>query len=759
MKLELYHRRERQTALEERVEVLEKDKRETDELHDTLMEELEKRDKAVEEAVAMIVMLEDRVDQLVTERNMVRQVENEGLFRSQDLTAEYLHAVSARGGSGMNRGDGYAKVVNRMPSFLSEKSENTENLRNVYLGVRGSALSLPRVAEGSSEAGNTPANGYGSPTLSVLSESSFVSVYGQKAQSRDYPPPVDMPLSLDGVDGGYHLPGPRESGRMLPGKPMMAPARSATANPLSRPNGSSQYYSILGMVDHKSPLQQIERLERTRSGRREDNRPSSQGREFRGDEAMAHQSPARRPTKEEKREALKKVMTDVPGGVRLNDEGFPPTPDTISTSTLHRMKGSNDTLSQQHEAMRDRISGLQMNTAEVGRERFGDFAAEAPLRRGHVGGGARDPRDVNIYDHRDALIPRPRSAGETTVSNTRGSDWGSDSEDDAHSLQSSLDIWMRESTKSGKKGGRASPDLFGFPSSASRGGWAMTSMFGPNNVRTKGEGIGPDAAFMHDLFSLRQSSQSAHPSSHPAPPPPDRRSSLHARTGSTSETLQFPQYPVADETSSNQRQHQARRMSEDVPMRTELQTPVQTQIHQPPPQQPGSDQKKSHYPPITGQQGARAGLNRLFRRSLGGGSSSTSNNSNTNSNTNNGAENTAATNPPEPVLADVPKNTINPIVGAPSWVSRSGAMDDDDRSGATPPPIQFNQRQARRNTAGSEMRPDFIPQADDVSNPETSEVPGGDLDAQKQQVNGAQASATGMRRKWLPTFGLKNKAG
>ncbi|EHK47055.1 hypothetical protein TRIATDRAFT_180243, partial [Trichoderma atroviride IMI 206040] len=157
LKLELYHRREKQSTLESSIETLEKEKRQTEEMNETLLDELEKRDKAVEEAVAMIVMLEAKVDQLLQERNMVLQVEQEGFFCRQDMEQKYLRAI------------------NRVPSFLSEKSENTENLRNVYLGVRGSALSLARVTEGNIEVDNGATNGPapGSPTLSVLSESSF----------------------------------------------------------------------------------------------------------------------------------------------------------------------------------------------------------------------------------------------------------------------------------------------------------------------------------------------------------------------------------------------------------------------------------------------------------------------------------------------------------------------------------------------------------------------------------------------------------
>jgi chromosome segregation ATPase len=75
LKLELYHRRERQTSLEDRVEALESEKGEVENLNDRLMEELEKRDKAVTEAVAMIIRLEAQVEELMAEREIVRRVD------------------------------------------------------------------------------------------------------------------------------------------------------------------------------------------------------------------------------------------------------------------------------------------------------------------------------------------------------------------------------------------------------------------------------------------------------------------------------------------------------------------------------------------------------------------------------------------------------------------------------------------------------------------------------------------------------------
>ncbi|KAJ4415910.1 hypothetical protein N0V85_002490 [Neurospora sp. IMI 360204] len=198
LKLELFHRREKQTALEELIEKLELEKeqlrseqRETQDINDVLLEELEKKDKAVEEAVAMIVTLESRIENLLKEREMVRQVEAEG-FYSSDHDASH-----SRNETPDTPRAGEQKVLHRMPSFLTEPTENTETLRNVYLGVRASELGLGRLSEEESpETNRTEFIKVGSPALSLLSESSFLSIYGQNKTS-----PSPRPQSPPHVDG------------------------------------------------------------------------------------------------------------------------------------------------------------------------------------------------------------------------------------------------------------------------------------------------------------------------------------------------------------------------------------------------------------------------------------------------------------------------------------------------------------------------------------------------------------------------------
>ncbi|TGO85860.1 hypothetical protein BPOR_0357g00060 [Botrytis porri] len=78
LKLELFHRRQRQEILESEVDQLRKQTKqqaEVQEINDALLKELEKRDQAVEQAVGLICELEAKVERLLQEREDVRNYE------------------------------------------------------------------------------------------------------------------------------------------------------------------------------------------------------------------------------------------------------------------------------------------------------------------------------------------------------------------------------------------------------------------------------------------------------------------------------------------------------------------------------------------------------------------------------------------------------------------------------------------------------------------------------------------------------------
>ncbi|PFH56423.1 hypothetical protein XA68_16533 [Ophiocordyceps unilateralis] len=683
-----------------------------------LVDELEKRDKAVEEAVAMIVTLEAEVDRLVRQRAVAQGPDGPCNFCIRG------HSLPRGDGSPQTPGSGRAKYdddtavksITRMPSFLSDRGDKTENLRNVYLGSRaGSALSLPRVVEASSEAEGTTAHALASPSLSVLSESSFVSVYGNKGQSSELAssPPryVDEPLVLDGFDSGQEaITHPRRRAASVGRITSIAkpPPRSSTAVP---------FQSLSSVIDYESPLERLMRLDPA-VGRDNADRWSAAA-------ATKKKSPRARPaTKEEKREALRRVLTDAPGGVRLHDHGMPPTPDTISTSTLHRFKNSNETLAQDQP-----LGGALLPAADI---RYSESSAGAPL--GGSNGGHHAPSakaaagaDKTRPGHRRQTSgQRPQSARPSGgLLRQAGNDWESDSEySDRRSLESSLDIWLRESAKPDRTGEHISPDLFSFPTDAAHGAWAVDSLYGG--------AAGGSSGHAQDLRSLRHQLFPWNS----GPSPPNRSSSLRAETGSAADSS------VSTACGSRPRRPQ----SDDHQKRGDQQTPAQPQS--PPPPQNG-EQKR--YPPIAGQHGARAGLNRLLRRSLG----------------------SAPAPPPAPsdddavAASDAFRNYLP--MGVPSWVHRSGhpaaaaaAAAAADRSGATPPPIVLSPRQTpRRPESPSDAAADL--HACEAEAPAKGPPCPPPVAASQQQDGGGASSSTGGRRKWLPAFGRpsssKNKGG
>ncbi|KAK0705890.1 hypothetical protein B0T26DRAFT_755464 [Lasiosphaeria miniovina] len=804
LKLELFHRRERQNVLEERVErleTMEREKAQTDEMNDQLIQELEKRDKAVEEAVAMIVVLEARVEQLLREREMVRQVEQDGLFYTRASTPVSTAAPSK---SKMLDLPNSTKALNRMPSFLSDFSENTENLRNVYLGVRGSVLSLPRMTEDSHEAERAAHNGVSSPTLSVLSESSFLSVYGQKRLDGRSSPPPDSPPSLDGAAANQPT--------VMPGSPAMSASATPTkprrqSSSRSASSGLTPFQNISDILDMGgSPLQRLEKLELTLNAMREQSRPSTSNPEK--DQTLSAPAPpihTQPKTKQEKREALQKVLTQ--GHLRRELHGLPPTPDTISTSTLRRYQNSDDTLAKDRNLVYER-SYLALSETTASQSSFSEGGGQQDSHNPTPQSGTIPtfdnlkhlPNNGGPFDSHFAMsqLQRPRSASETTVSYRPGKNgWDSDSSDEfVDGMESvvSFDPWMRESMKPNqagaldpmssvsqagpnKNGGRISPDLFSFPISTD--GWATHAMFGTlggaGYVGAGGQSTSPtpmaDAldALGESLPAPLFGSGIMAPAlaGNAPPPPPNRRSSLHAKTGSTSAlvitsgTGSIPPSPArpspmsskvkksparGSRTRSNSidaRPHSAQPDLTEAGLRqSRAKTVPPKQLHLPPPQ-PQEPQEKSpsqtipkqrHYPPTASQAPRTRGFNNLFRRSTGS------------------AEQHQLAAPSSAAATETSfSNVPAPMMGAPSWGKRTSLV-DDERASATPPPILRNKGPGRYENddggvpldspGGGGVLIGNIPGS-------AAQGPGSAENGVALGVNGSVPAGGGGKRKWL----------
>jgi hypothetical protein len=498
LKLELHHRRERQEALEKQLEAAEKrieEQAELQEVNEQLLAELEKRDQAVEEAVSIIVSLEEKVERLMKEREIVKAFDasHESAFYGPSHDEPYNFPAPTR--------SVISSAMARMPSFLSEQSEGTEALRSLYLPTEHSYTdsTVPKQSE------DAPLTEIDSPRLSVLSESSFLSIYGEKQLSLDddvaEPDPEATRHKSESVERWI-------DDRQTPSQSTVQ--KRTTTTPRRNNSNRDQFPSINHVLE--SPLQRLEKLKTTME------------RNSRLASVATSQQVNGKNEKPKTKEGLKRVMTDKTSFDQHHM--LPPTPDTVGTNTLRHYQHSNDTLDQ------NRITdGTFLNSSST---------IPAP----------------SSTDHSFQSTPsiRPRSAGETVTSRREGHGWDTETqEDDISSIASTF------ATHNSRPGRPLTPDLFTFSSEDRYGSFGRDMMFNyepslPSHTALRYE-------------RLRQSSVPVHPRSddtvrrpqyHPlfqnptapfdnTPRPPERRSSLSA-TGKLPKPSfsQSPQTPISN---------------------------------------------------------------------------------------------------------------------------------------------------------------------------------------------------------------------
>lgn len=198
LKLELYQRRQRDEDVEsqlKKMKDLEAEHAEVRRLNDNLVRELELRDVAVKEAVAIICELEAKIEGVELQRHFiynsrleVNGIQNHTESPSQDAREALRFPPPSQSSedqiSPLQRPQGSESHVNqrtqsigRTPSFLRDKKPSTSALRSIYQSDGNpSYISLNRA--GSPIRANDPdSQTLNSPRLSMLSETSLLSVY------------------------------------------------------------------------------------------------------------------------------------------------------------------------------------------------------------------------------------------------------------------------------------------------------------------------------------------------------------------------------------------------------------------------------------------------------------------------------------------------------------------------------------------------------------------------------------------------------
>ncbi|KAL1841824.1 hypothetical protein VTJ49DRAFT_6577 [Mycothermus thermophilus] len=720
LKLELYHRRERQTVLEERIETLERKVKERDQLHESLLKELEKRDKAVEEAIGMIFTLEKRVEQLLVERSIVRKIEAEEAAFSRITPA--IATPSSKETLNQTASQGDAKTPIRMPSFVSDRSEKTENLRNVYLGALAgeSSHTLSQLPDDTPDTARMGAR-ISSPALSDLSESSFASIYGRGRTVDLAPRPGDSPWPWDGSRTPVLSDTPT---RVKPATPSRQPRPTS-------PSTSAKYH-INGILDHgPSPLQRLAMLDVTLPASNTP-RPSTATKEKEHPSPRPATAQGQPKTKKEKREALERVLTQ---GHFTTPQALPPTPDTLSSTTLQH---ETPTKEQGPDNDRTETSAARPPRPDS-RKSFSQAAQAASTTafdsRKHLNNEESSSATPVGFESQPGhpAVDRARGGNDYDVSRPK-------SRARRASTASSVDPWLYESMKSEStdaprpmssvsqahsKNGHISPDLFSSPTSNS--GWAADAMFGTlggtgyNRAGGKTPVLGSAALPPPDRRSNLVMDAMAAPPPPPitfpgrktpiltsaAPPPPDRRSSLAAKTRSPVDVApgkdgipQSPRHIVTTPAQMRSPHRSSRARSNSTYVRppsrhlTDMalkydrpMTVPPKQVLQAPPtpskQDAGSQPlpKQRHYPPTTSRPRSR-GLNSLFRRSTGSAD----------------VPAPPATAPPtdSPFKPPPQPSTGGILMGIPSWVRRA-SLGDGDRASVTPPPIQRDRGNSRRD--------------------------------------------------------------
>lgn len=362
MKLEVSQRRKRQEILDAKLEklpALEANNVELQSINDALLRELEKRDQAIKEAVELICELEEKLEAAGSSKDdqgpysLRSDLDSPASNESQDIPSSPpnkaestasplpdpsiededdeitdLPATNPTNTSPLGNASTIERVksTRKTPSFIRDKKRSTTALRGLYLNNESfnSNLSLASLARPNSIfgrddiQGETDADSYAlnSPRLSVLSQSSFLSVYGKRKDSdqasdgqeedlgqSEFPFPDNSNRIQHATQGGARLQD-RIDERNKPSTPSRKSTRGGPRDP----------FTSIGKVLQEAPSWRQVQHQRSLDQDYDDSSPHNRG------------------------HTLHKMSSL--GGPIFGGDVLPPTPDTMST---HRKDANSST--------------------------------------------------------------------------------------------------------------------------------------------------------------------------------------------------------------------------------------------------------------------------------------------------------------------------------------------------------------------------------------------------------------------------------
>ena len=346
LKLEVFHLRERNEVLEEKVEkskALETDNEEMQAINEDLLLELEKRDIAIQEAVGLICELEAKIEEMadaeayferhsrksesvpdtfsgktITPNGPKSEPESSSLIIEQRLNHKqrshdevHLEKSPSRQDTSSPRP---SQSPQRVPSFILDAKKGTNVLRSLYSANPSSRPDS--LLSGDEDDDWESQQILSSPRLSVLSESGFSSIYNYKGND-------PTPASVE--DNNLSLRSPRNAASPSPSRQREARLqkwmeernRPTTPTKVSPKAGIKDQFSSIGQVLEKIPSAPQDR-QGQRSPRQQD------------------LSPERSPKMQTMEPQVRKRRPSSPafGGPIFGGGYLPPTPDTMSTLTV-----------------------------------------------------------------------------------------------------------------------------------------------------------------------------------------------------------------------------------------------------------------------------------------------------------------------------------------------------------------------------------------------------------------------------------------